>query len=228
MSEQVRLMFSDISESYDLGNDVLSLGMHRLWKKKFVKVAGPKSGDRVLDVATGTGDIATIFAKKVGKEGEVVGVDFSPAMIARARSRAKNLLPNLRFESGDALDLRFASNTFDIASISFGIRNVDNPAAGLKEMMRTVKPGGHVAVLEFGQPSGLWGAFYRFYSRTLLPFLGGLISGNEEAYSYLDETSARFPSGEKFVALMREVGFVDIVVRPLLGGVAWIYVGKVG
>ena len=211
-------MFSDISESYDLGNDVLSLGMHRLWKKKFVRMAGPKPGDSVLDVATGTGDIALLFARKVGSEGKVVGVDFSPAMITRARRRAKNQLPNLRFETGDALDLRFPSNTFEIASISFGIRNVDDPAAGLSEMMRVVKSGGKVAVLEFGQPTGMWGAFYRFYSRTLLPFLGGIISGNQDAYSYLDETSARFPSGEKFVAMMEKVGFAKVTARPLLGG----------
>ncbi len=220
-------MFSDISESYDLGNDVLSLGMHRLWKKKFVKMTGAGRGDRVLDVATGTGDIAALFAERVGGEGEVIGVDFSPAMIARARGRARNHLPSLRFENGDALDLRFASNSFDIASISYGIRNVDDPVAGLREMKRVVKSGGIVAVLEFGQPSGIWGAFYRFYSGKLLPFLGGIISGNQEAYSYLDETAARFPSGEKFAALMREAGLADVTAHPLLGGVSWVYLGRV-
>ena len=220
-------MFGDIAESYDLGNDVLSLGMHRSWKKRFVHAASPKKGDCVLDVATGTGDIATLFARKVGVDGEVVGVDFSAAMIARARGRAKNVRPNLRFESGDALDLRFSSNTFDIASISYGIRNVDDPVAGLAEMHRVVKSGGRVAVLEFGQPKGVWGNLYRFYSQKVLPFIGGIISGNQNAYSYLEETAAGFPSGEDFVALMREAGLTNIKAISLMGGVSWIYIGMV-
>ncbi len=155
MSEHVRLMFSDISGSYDLGNDVLSGGMHRSWKRRFVKMTRPQQGSRVLDVATGTGDIASLYARKVGAKGEVVGVDFSGAMIDVARKRAKNSFPNLRFEVGDVLDLRFDDDTFDIASISFGIRNVDDPEAGLAEMRRVVKPGGRVAVMEF-PPAPAW------------------------------------------------------------------------
>lgn len=220
-------MFSDISESYDLGNDVLSFGMHRFWKKRFVRMAGPRPGDRVLDVATGTGDIAALFAKKVGPEGEVVGVDFSAAMISQARNRGRNAFRNIRFEVGDAMDLRFASNSFDIASISFGIRNVDDPAAGIAEMRRVVKPGGRVAVLEFGQPTGLMGVLYRFYSGTLLPLIGGIISGNQEAYRYLDKTAAKFPSGKRFTELMKDVGFADITTVPLMSGIAWIYIGVV-
>ncbi len=220
-------MFSDISETYDLGNDVLSVGLHRFWKRRFVKMAEPVSGNRVLDIATGTGDIAALFARKVKKNGEVIGVDFSSAMISRARQRTKNSLPNLRFETGDALDLRFASNSFDIASISFGVRNVEDPSAALREMKRVVKSGGRVAVLEFGRPSGLWGSLFRLYSKTLMPFIGGIISGNQEAYSYLDESAAEFPSGDAFVKLMEEVGFVKLTVRPLMAGVAWIYVGVV-
>ncbi len=135
--------------------------MHRFWKRRFVKAIAPKPNDSVLDVATGTGDNAAIFAKKVRNGGEVVGVDFSAAMISHARNRGKYALPNLRFEVGDAMDLRFASNMFDVASISFGIRNVDDPGAGVAEMRRVVKPGGRVAVLEFGQPIGVFGAFYQ-------------------------------------------------------------------
>ena len=220
-------MFSDISESYDLGNDVLSFGMHRFWKRRFVKMAGPKPGDSVLDVATGTGDIAVNFAKKVGESGEVVGVDFSAAMISLARKRGKNMLKNLRFEVGDALDLRFASNTFDLASISFGIRNVDDPASGIAEMRRVVKPGGRVAIMEFGQPTGVFGALYRFYSRRFMPFIGGIISGNQDAYSYLDKTAAEFPCGEKFVELMKANGLHQVKAQPLMGGAAWVYVGVV-
>ena len=220
-------MFSDISESYDLGNDVLSFGMHRLWKRRFVRMSGPQKGDSVLDVATGTGDIAAVFAKEVGPEGNVVGVDFSAAMISRARKRGKNVMQNLRFEVGDAMDLRFASHSFDVASISFGIRNVDDPGAGIAEMSRVVKSGGRVAVLEFGQPTGLFGALYRFYSSKLLPFVGGLISGNQDAYSYLDRTAATFPCGQKFAELMENNGLKDVLAKPLLGGAAWIYIGTV-
>ena len=192
-----------------------------------MKMAGPKPKDSVLDVATGTGDIAAIFAKKVRDGGTVVGVDFSAAMISYARKRGKNALPNLRFEVGDAMDMRFASNTFDIASISFGIRNVDDPGAGIAEMQRVVKPGGRVAVMEFGQPEGFFGVVYRFYSRTFLPFVGGIISGNPDAYTYLDKTAAEFPSGKRFVELMQKNGLKDVAATPLLGGAAWIYIGVV-
>jgi len=112
-------------------------------------------------------------------------------------------------------------------SISFGVRNVEDPSAALREMKRVVKSGGRVAVLEFGRPSGLWGSLFRLYSKTLMPFIGGIISGNQEAYSYLDESAAEFPSGDAFVKLMEEVGFVKLTVRPLMAGVAWIYVGVV-
>lgn len=220
-------MFSDISGSYDLGNDVLSGGMHRSWKRRFVKMTRPQQGSRVLDVATGTGDIASLYARKVGAKGEVVGVDFSGAMIDVARKRAKNSFPNLRFEVGDVLDLRFDDDAFDIASISFGIRNVDDPEAGLAEMRRVVKPGGRVAVMEFGQPSGFFGWLYRFYSRRILPFIGGIISGNQEAYSYLERTSAEFPSGKDFMEMMRRSGIRNVKGTPLLGGLAWIYIGVV-
>ena len=226
MSEQIRLMFSDIAPSYDLGNDVLSFGTHRLWKRLLVRLSGAKRGDRVLDVATGTGDIAANFNEVVGTEGEVVGVDFCEPMITEARKRWKDRTA-IRFETGDALDLHFPSDSFDVSSISFGIRNVDRPVDGLAEMARVVKPGGSVVVLETGSPRGAWGGLYHFYTRKLFPFLGGLISGNREAYSYLDKTAARFPCGEEFVAMMRQAGLHDIDARPLLGGVAWLYKGMV-
>lgn len=227
MSETVRLMFSEISGSYDLGNDVLSVGMHRSWKRRFVKLTGPKPGDVVLDVATGTGDIASIFAHKVGAEGKVIGVDFSAAMIDTARKREKNTAPNLGFEVGDVLDLRFEENMFDIATISFGIRNVDDPVAGLAEMRRVVKPGGRVAVMEFGQPKGFLSGCYRFYSQNILPIIGGIISGNRDAYSYLERTSAQFPSGEEFMAMMGQAGIRNVKGTPLMGGLAWMYIGSV-
>jgi demethylmenaquinone methyltransferase/2-methoxy-6-polyprenyl-1,4-benzoquinol methylase len=220
-------MFSEISERYDTGNDILSFGTHRLWKRRLVRAArAPKDG-RVLDLATGTGDIALLFADEVGEHGEVIGIDFSTEMIEHARHRKKNLRSNLAFEIGDAMSLRFADDSFDICSISFGIRNVDDPVKALSEMRRVVKPGGRIVVLEFGQPAGLFGKIYRFYSDTFLTWLGGLISGHREAYDYLNRTAADFPSGEIFVALMRAAGFDRITAKSLFGGIAYLYVAEV-
>jgi demethylmenaquinone methyltransferase / 2-methoxy-6-polyprenyl-1,4-benzoquinol methylase len=227
MSDQVRVMFSDISESYDIGNDVLSFGTHRLWKRAMVRRARAPRGGRVLDLATGTGDIALLFSDAVGPEGKVTGVDFCAPMIEIAKRRPKNQRANMSFEVGDAMSLRFADNSFDICSISFGIRNVDDPVKALSEMRRVVKPGGRVVVLEFGQPRGIFGSFYRFYSNTILPMIGGLVSGNREAYSYLNRTAANFPCRDEFVALMHRAGFTKASWKGLFGGIAFLYIGEV-
>lgn len=219
-------MFSDIAESYDLGNDVISFGMHRLWKRRLVRELGVEPGGRALDIATGTGDIARLVAARVGSEGEVVGVDFSAAMVARARSLAVNASLPVRFEIGDCLDMRFASDSFDFATISYGIRNVDDPVAGLREIARVLRRDGRLGVLETGSPDGAWGQVYGLYCRSVVPFVGGLVSGNEDAYDYLNRTSVSFPCGENFVAMMREAGFATVRSIPLLGGAAWIYIGS--
>lgn len=220
-------MFSDISERYDLGNDILSFGTHRLWKNAMVRRAAAPRGGRVLDLATGTGDIALRFTDAVGPEGEVVGVDFCPDMIELARKRPNNDRPNLRFEVGDAMNIRFASDSFDVCSISFGIRNVDDPVKALSEMRRVVKPGGRVVVLEFGQPRGLFGSLYRFYSNTLLPIVGGIVCGNREAYDYLNRTASTFPCREEFIDLMHRAGFRRATWKSLFGGIAFLYIGEV-
>ncbi len=227
MSESVRQMFSEIAGRYDVGNDILSFGIHRLWKQRLVLQAQAPFGGRVLDLATGTGDIALLFANDVGPSGEVIGVDFCADMIDLARRRPKNNRANLSFTVGDAMDLPYEDDSFDVCSISFGIRNVDDPVRALAEMRRVVRPGGRVVVLEFGQPSGLFGSIYRLYSNTLLPLAGGVVSGNFKAYDYLNRTAASFPCGEAFVQFMRRAGFRDVSVEPLFGGVAWLYVGRV-
>jgi demethylmenaquinone methyltransferase / 2-methoxy-6-polyprenyl-1,4-benzoquinol methylase len=247
VSEAVRRMFADIAPAYDRANAVLSLGVHGRWRKVAVAESGAKPGMSVLDCATGTGDLAFQFAKRVAPDGEVVGpgrtggssgprraglvigTDFCPPMIEKARVKTppRHAAP-VSFQPADALALPFRDDRFDVASISFGIRNVDDPSACLVEMARVVRAGGRVVVLEFGQPRGLMAAPFKFYSKHVIPRVGALISGHKDAYEYLPETSAAFPSGEKFLQLMRDAKcFTDVTARPLTGGIAYCYTGTV-
>lgn len=228
MSEEVRSMFASIADRYDTANSVLSLGIHHIWRKITVKESGAKPGNSVLDCATGTGDLAIEFKKAVGLDGNVLGTDFCAEMMETAPEKAKSKNLEIDFEVADAMNLQYEDNRFDIVSIAFGIRNVDDPVVSLKEMARVVKPGGKVVVLEFGQPNGFMKLPFQFYSKTVMPFVGGLISGNREAYVYLPETSAAFPSGDKFLSLMDESGaFSSKKARKLTGGIAYVYVGVV-
>jgi demethylmenaquinone methyltransferase / 2-methoxy-6-polyprenyl-1,4-benzoquinol methylase len=229
VSEQVREMFSSIAPRYDVTNVVLSLGIDRLWRRAAVRESGAAPASRILDCATGTGDLALALRRAVEPGGSVVGVDFCAAMLEPARAKAHRAgLDDVRFEVGDAMALAYPEAAFDIATIAFGIRNVDDPVRCLQEMSRVVRPGGRVVVLEFGQPSGAWGALYRFYSRRLMPAVGGLLTGNRSAYAYLPRTAAAFPAGERFLGLMDEAGtFASRRARSLTGGVAFIYVGEV-
>ena len=206
MSEQVREMFASIARRYDAANEVLSLGVHRGWRRAAVRLSGVVHGDRVLDCATGTGDLALAFKRAVGLTGEVVGTDFCAEMLASAPAKARRAGLEVRFEVADALALPYADRSFDVASIAFGIRNVDDPVRCLREMARVVRPSGRVVVLEFGQPRGPFGALFRVYSRQVMPAIGGLLTGNRSAYEYLPRTAAAFPAGDRFLALMEEAG----------------------
>ncbi len=228
MSEKVRTMFADIADDYDRINGILSFGVHNAWRKKTVLESGAKPGDRVLDCATGTGDLALEFKKTVGHEGYVLGTDFCKEMIEHAPGKADKQQMVVDFEVADAMDLPYEDNSFTIASIAFGIRNVDDPLVCLKEMARVVKPGGRVVVLEFGQPKGVVRLPFQFYSKHVMPTIGGLISGNRDAYTYLPETSAKFPAGDKFLELMDEAGvFSERRAESLTGGIAYVYIGTV-
>ena len=229
VSATVRTMFASIARSYDRANQVLSFGLHHQWRRAAVARSGATAGDRVLDCATGTGDLALEFRRVVGVAGEVVGTDFCEEMLAYAPEKAARAGLDVRFEVADVLALPYADDTFDIASIAFGIRNVDDPARGMRELARVVRPGGSVVVLEFGQPGGpLFGPLYRFYSRQVLPRIGGWLSGDRAAYEYLDRTSSRFPAGDAFTAMMRGTRlFEEVAVQALTGGVAFVYVGRV-
>lgn len=228
MSEKVRNMFADIADDYDRVNSILSFGVHHAWRAKTVQVSGAQKGDHVLDCATGTGDLALEFKKKVGKSGYVLGTDFCKEMIEHAPEKAENNQLEVDFEVADAMNLPYDSGRFDIASIAFGIRNVDDPVVALKEMARVVKPGGKVVVLEFGQPKGVMKYPYELYSQFIMPTVGGWISGNREAYTYLPKTSAEFPAGDKFITLMdQSESFSDSLFEKLTAGIAYVYVGTV-
>ena len=220
---KIRSMFASIASRYDRTNTVLSAGIHHLWRRKAVRWSGAKAGERVLDCATGTGDLAVAFKKAVGADGNVVGTDFVPEMIQLAREKTSDV----SFELADVTDLPYDDATFDIASIAFGIRNVADPRKGIAEMARVVRPGGRVIVLEFGQPRRrALSRVYDWYARHILPRLGGAITGDRAAYEYLQKSAGRFPCGEDFVALMREAAdFASVDYAPLSMGIAYLYRG---
>lgn len=220
---RIRSMFASISTRYDRANTVLSGGVHHLWRRKAVCWSEAREGDRVLDCATGTGDLAIAFRKAVGASGRVVGTDFVPEMLDVARTKASDIT----FEVADVTRLPYDDASFDIASISFGIRNVNDPRKGIAEMARTLRSGGRLIVLELGQPrSRLFGALYDFYRRRVMPKLGGIVTGEQDAYEYLESSAGRFPCGEEFVALMREAGdFSSVEFKTLTFGIAYVYRG---
>lgn len=228
MSAEVRQMFSSIAHRYDVTNEVLSLGVHRLWRRSAVRLSGAASGMSVLDCATGTGDLALSFKRRVGPGGRVVGTDFCPEMLEPAPAKAAKAGLDVQFEIADAMALPYPTASFDVASIAFGIRNVDDPVKCLKELARVVRPGGRVVVLEFGQPAGVFGALFKLYSRLVMPNIGGLLTGNRGAYEYLPRTSAAFPSGDRFLQLMdRSGGYASRSAHLLTFGTAHVYVGVV-
>ena len=226
MSAEVREMFASIARRYDTANEVLSLGIHKGWRRAAVHLSGAAPGQRVLDCATGTGDLALEFKRAVGPAGEVIGTDFCAEMLESAPAKAAKAALAVKFAVADALALPYADSQFDVASIAFGIRNVDDPLLCLREMARVVKPGGCVVVLEFGQPRGPFGALFRAYSRGVMPVVGGLLTGNRAAYEYLPRTAAAFPAGEKFLGLMRDSNaFTATEAHPLTFATAYVYRG---
>jgi demethylmenaquinone methyltransferase/2-methoxy-6-polyprenyl-1,4-benzoquinol methylase len=227
--EIIRNMFSKVAANYDKGNTVLSMGVHHLWRKKLVKYSGAKFGDKILDCATGTGDLAIEFKQEVGVVGSVTGTDFCAEMLIPAPQKAKDKGLEITFEQADVTALQYPDKQFDITSISFGIRNVSDPVKALKEMARVTKSGGKVMVLEFGQVNvPVIGTLYNYYSQNILPKIGGLVTGQKDAYEYLQKSSAAFPCREEFVALMKESNsFSKMEYISLTGGIAYIYKGTV-
>lgn len=227
--EIIRSMFSKVAGQYDKANSVLSVGIHHLWRKKLVQLSNAQVGQAVLDCATGTGDLAIEFKKAVGASGKVIGTDFCVDMLESAPKKAKAENLEIKFEQADVTQLQYQDNQFDVVSISFGIRNVNNPVKALQEMARVAKPGGRVMVLEFGQmQTPVIKDLYNFYSEKVLPIIGGWVTGQKEAYQYLQKSSAAFPSREAFVDLMQQAGcFAEMNFVPVSFGIAYIYTGVV-
>lgn len=212
---QVQRMFSGIAHRYDLTNSVLSMGVHHLWRQALLRRVPKLPHGVALDACTGTGVLIPLLQRRVGK---VYGVDFCLPMLRAAPSHVR--APLL---AGDALRLPFRERVFDVVTVAFGVRNLERLEDGLRELRRVVRDDGVLLVLEFGQPRGLMGPLFRFYSRVFMPFIGGLLTGDREAYAYLPRTSSRFPCGDEFLAIARRCGFQNVAARPLTSGIAWLY-----
>lgn len=224
-AQKIQNIFSSIAPGYDKANSVLSFGIHHLWKKKLVRWSGAKAGESVLDCATGTGDLALIFKQSVGEIGHVMGTDFCQEMIDLAPAKAAKKKLKVDFRFADVSELPFPDGSFDIASISFGIRNVFDSKKALSELYRVLKPGGRLMILEFGQPDNLaFSWVYRIYSDHLLPKVGGLLTRNKGAYQYLNQSAADFPCGQNFVNHVKDAAdFKKVEFRKLSLGIAFLY-----
>lgn len=224
-SQKIQTLFSDISKSYDSANDAITFGMARSWRRKLVKWSEAKPNEKILDLATGTGDLAFDFLNLTDHKVEVLGVDFCEPMleVAREKSKARNV--EIEFTWGDACDLKFADNSFDIVSISYGIRNVENFDKAIKEIHRVLKPKGRLMILETGSKgSGLLSPLIGIYSGYVMPLIGGIISGKKSAYNYLGSSSSEFPSGQKLLDLIcTSAEFKTAECRKILGGASFVY-----
>ena len=227
----VRGVFDSVATKYDLMNDLMSLGVHRLWKRHFIAISNIQPGQRVLDLAGGTGDIAALMSKRVGSSGSVVLSDINAAMLAVGRQRMEDqgLVSNIEYSLANAEKLPFADAEFDAVTIAFGLRNVTDKAAALKEMLRVLKPGGQAMILEFSKVEfeGLK-KIYDTYSFGILPKIGKLVADDEDSYQYLAESIRQHPGQDELADMMVEAGFSNVTYRNLTGGVVAIHSGQHG
>jgi demethylmenaquinone methyltransferase/2-methoxy-6-polyprenyl-1,4-benzoquinol methylase len=225
--DQVAKMFDNIANRYDLLNDLLSLGIHKGWRKKCVRKLRALKPLHILDVATGTGDFA-LACMKLNPE-KIIGIDISEGMLEVGRKKVseKGLSQKIVLQQGNAETVNFADSSFDAIVVGFGVRNFQNLEAGLKNLRRMLKPGGVLLVLEFSYPTNaLVKAGYNFYFSYITPLVGKMFSKDTRAYSYLTESVKAFPNNEKFTALMAELGFRNCKFEPLSFGIAAIYEGQ--
>jgi demethylmenaquinone methyltransferase/2-methoxy-6-polyprenyl-1,4-benzoquinol methylase len=225
---RVRAVFDSVASRYDIMNDLMSLGIHRLWKRHAIALAGVRRGQRVLDLASGTGDLAARFSGIVGPTGQVVMSDINEAMLTRGRERLTDQghIGNLRYALANAERLPFASEHFDCVTIGFGLRNVTRKEWAIAEMFRVLRPGGRALILEFSHPtSPAFSRLYDLYSFNVLPTLGRLVTNDAESYRYLAESIRMHPDQETLRAMMEQAGFERCGYFNLTGGVVAIHRG---
>jgi demethylmenaquinone methyltransferase/2-methoxy-6-polyprenyl-1,4-benzoquinol methylase len=224
----VHHVFESVAGNYDLMNDLMSLGVHRLWKRHFIAASGISAGDRVLDLAGGTGDIAALLSRQVGAGGTVVLSDINPAMLAIGRQRLEDrgIVGNVRYALANAETLPFRDGDFDAVTIAFGLRNVTDKDAALREMRRVLRPGGRLLILEFSRVRAEpLQKLYDAYSFGVLPVLGQLVAGDADSYQYLAESIRKHPAQEDLAEMLRTAGFERVTYRNLTAGIVAIHSG---
>jgi demethylmenaquinone methyltransferase/2-methoxy-6-polyprenyl-1,4-benzoquinol methylase len=223
--EQVEKMFNNISHRYDFLNQLLSLGIHHSWRKKAVKIFQEKRPEFILDIATGTADFAIEALKSKPKK--IIGIDISEGMLefGRKKIRERNLESVIELKKGDAENMEFSEECFDVITVAFGVRNFEDLEKGLRNMHKVLKTGGDVIILEFSKPKGLFRYVYNFYFRFITPVIGKIFSKDNSAYSYLPASVSAFPDRENFVRIMEKCGFKKSQYKSLTFGVASIYSG---
>ncbi len=223
----VKGVFDSVASRYDIMNDLMSGGLHRVWKRFTIDQAAVRKGHKVLDLAGGTGDLARRFAEQVGETGEVVLADINHAMLEQGRRRLVDagVAGNLSIAQVDAENLPFADASFDRITIAFGLRNVTDKEAALASMLRVLKPGGKALILEFSKPSQSIKALYDLYSFKILPVLGKMVAGDEESYQYLAESIRMHPDQDTLLGMMQDAGFERCRYYNLTAGIVAIHVG---
>jgi demethylmenaquinone methyltransferase/2-methoxy-6-polyprenyl-1,4-benzoquinol methylase len=227
MSEQVHKMFAGIAGDYDRANTVLSFGIHHIWRRRAIRYLRPCTEPAILDICTGTGDLAFEFERFYNGNCRITGTDFVVEMLELAEvKKSRNEGSMVTFAQADSMNLPFADNIFDVVSVAFGIRNVDDTPKCLQEILRVLKPGGQILVLEFGQPH-LPGfrQIFDLYSKHVMPLIGGVVTGDRNAYEYLPDTSRRYPCRSEFTDLMQSNGFEKTRYISFFGGIAYAYYG---
>jgi len=222
--EQVEQMFDTISENYDGLNRIISFGIDAKWKKKILKMIASKNPKNILDIATGTGDMAILMSQTNAQK--IVGLDISAGMleVGRKKIEAKNLSGKIEMIQGDSENLPFENNTFDAITVAYGIRNFETLEKGLAEILRVLKPNGVFVILETSNPTKTpYKQFYKFYTKNILPIIGKLFSKDNTAYGYLSESASVFPYGEALNNILRKIGFIDVADLPQTFGAATIY-----